>query len=173
MELLIILEEEKYLPLAEEIETSITITAAITNTDFDLTKAIKRAEAVLFLGDDVVYGEFTAKYGQLLIPKLVFTTSSVQSGLEFESELYITSRVGVCKLPVVSAELQSVIVEVGNKIFEPSLKLLFCQEVEFKPAVTSLKQLTAKTHKLALDHSSELPLAIIQKLFNTITIKTK
>lgn len=171
MRLLILLEDEKYLSVVESIKLNSLVEHEVSNIDFNITNPILRAEAVLFLGGDQAYQEFKEQYTQLLADKLIFTTAAFADKSRFEVELYIANGVVVCKIPLVSNEISSVIIEVTNNIFEGSLKPLISSEEKYCADLNSLKQLDLALKKVSSDSLEVLPQQIIQQVIDTFTIK--
>lgn len=133
MEALILQEQEKYFELAEQIEASKLIKSTNSNLDFDLTNPIKRAQVVVFLGDEASYQQFLNEYSNLLDTKLIIkTNSSLPKSQLLEVEITIDSGVGICKIEVENQPIVTVIIESLEKIFANSLELLICNSENYQ-----------------------------------------
>lgn len=171
MNLLILLEDEKYLPIVGQLKLNSLAEVEVSNIDFNITNPIKRAEAILFLGDNQSYQLFKEQYNQLLTDKLIFTTVSYDHKLNFEIEVYIANGVIICQLPAVNPEVRSIIIEVTNNIFEGSLKPLISSAEQYEVDINNIKMLDIALNKVSLNSLDVLPKQIVQQVISTFLIK--
>ncbi len=168
MNLLILLEDEKYLPLVRTIENNELIGVEVNNIDFKLDNAIKRAEVVLFLGDDLTYETFKSEYKQLLNTKLVITTTEVEKH-PFEVAVTLFDGVIVCRVQSGNDELRAVIIEVLAKIFDESLKQLISDELTYQDNIERINNLQLQL-KGVIASDLQLPDYIVQQLITNFKI---
>lgn len=171
MKLLILLEDEKYLPLVEEIKRNRLIEVEVNNIDFNITNPIKRAEVVLFLGDEQSYQYLKEEYRGLLTEKLIFTTATTDIKSDFEVEAYINCGVIVCNVPRLSEDICAVIIEIAKNIFDGRLKTLISNEQTYKDNINQVIQLETELNNLANRSLEFLPENIIQQIFTNFEIK--
>lgn len=161
MNLLILMEEEKYLPLVKSIESSELINCQVSNIDFKLDNSIRKAEVVLFLGDEVAYNMFKNDYEHLLATKLIITTAKTTDA-PFEVECTIYEGVIVCRVQSGNEELRSIIIEVLAKVFDRTLEQLITDESTYEQNIASVNQFLSQLEQVAVNQ--KLPSHIVQQL---------
>lgn len=141
MNVLILLEDEKYFQLATAIKANPQVNVEINNIDFNIKGSIERAQAVIFMGDADVYNSFLEQYHTLLATKLIIKTNRNQSknGV-VDVPIYISSGVGICSVEVEQVELEAVVVESINKIFDKELKLIFTKDDKYIELISRLRK---------------------------------
>lgn len=167
MNLLILMEEEKYLPIVKSIESSELINCQVSNIDFKLDNAIRKSEVILFLGEDDAYIFFKSEYENLLATKLIMTTTKT-GNTPFEVESSIYDGVVVCRVMSGNEELRSVIIEVIGKVFDRTLGQLITDESTYELNIKSVNELLSDIQQIITNQ--ELPTNIVQQLIESYKI---
>lgn len=172
MNLLILLEDEKYFQLAEEIKASKLITATINNIDFNIEPAIKEAQVVLFLGDNYSFEQFLERYSELIAMKMIVRTcheATISSQLDIP--IYISNGVGICNLIAEGNELRQIIVESLCNIFEQSLSVVITNNQTFNHKIQVLEDYEQQLLSLVDQVQGELGIGATEQVMREIPVK--
>ncbi|WOO89053.1 hypothetical protein R2F61_09330 [Mollicutes bacterium LVI A0078] len=167
MNLLILMEEEKYLPIVKSIESNELINCQVSNIDFNLDNAIRKSEVILFLGEGDGYNFLKSEYENLLATKLIITTTKT-GNTPFEIESLIYDGVVVCRVMSGNEELRSVIIEVIGKVFDRTLGQLITDESTYELNIKSVNELLSDIQQIITNQ--ELPTHIVQQLIESYKI---
>lgn len=166
MKVLILLEEEKYLPVAKQIKNNCTADVEISNIDFNLTKSIMESQVLILLGGQEPYTYLKTEYAQLLEEKLLFTTFESSQKLNLEINMKIMCGVVICQIPKLSYELSQVISEVCHLIFDDVLKVLEATDDTYSEYIHIITGIIDSLQLLIDNNENKLPTYIIEQVFH-------
>ncbi len=172
MNVLILLEDEKYLPLVNGVKSNKQISLEVNNIDFNLSNSVSSAQVIIFLGDDESYRYFKLQYEGLITTKLILRTATANlNSSDFDLIAHIDNGIGLIALPQLESEIEQVIIQSIQTIFEGQLQLMFVSQEDYLQKLEIINQFKDAINLLADEYRSELTSNIINQLFAFANVK--
>lgn len=166
MRALILLEEEKYLPVANQLKKHSLADIEISNIDFNLTNSLKKAQCVILLGGKQPHLYLIKEYHDIVKDKLFLSTYYCESKLTFEIYIKITNGLVICQIPDMESELVQIISETCHNIFDESLKVLETNVDNYLQVISTIEQIENDLQVIIDDNLDVLPVSVIEHIFH-------
>lgn len=171
MNVLILLESKQEQNLAKVLKENPQINVEINNIDFNLTNSINRAQVIIFFGDNLSYDIFMSSYREQVVNKLIIRNCDndiISSSLDIVA--VIDSGVLVCKVPELERELEYVVIQSLQTIFEPTLKILICNEQDYGQMLDTVNTFKQELVSLTKQYDKQLSLPVVEQILRNVNV---
>lgn len=166
MQVLILLEDEKYFQIANQIKDKSNATVEISNIDFDLTKSLQAAQSVILLGSEQPYLTIKSEYYAIIKEKLFFTTYDSTDKDLFEVKIDITNGLVICQMPQLDQHLMPIVSETCHIIFDRSLKVVETTSNAYPQLKATIEDLERELQNLIDNNNYTLSNDVIEEIFH-------